>query len=100
MPFDTSLSHLHTHTLQGDRRTTPHHHYLQCHVESVKNTWRLQSAGPSSGTDILTNANELNVIEVFITAVLSVLADEGLTVPTEEAKLCLEILNLCGIAKV
>ena len=31
---------------------------------------------------------------------MSILADEGLTVPTKEAKLCLEILNLHGIAKV
>ena len=47
-------------------------------------------AGPSNKTDIQTNGNQLDAIEVIRTAITSILAGEGLTMPTEEAKLCLE----------
>ena len=77
--------------------------HLQSHVEGVKNTRKLHSgvmAGPSNRTIIQSNGSELDVIEVFRTAISSILHGEGLTVPTEDPKFCLKILNLRGIAKV
>ena len=42
-------------------------------------------AGLSSKTDIQTKGNEIDVIEVFRTAISFIVADEELIVPTEEA---------------